>query len=366
MPDARDVLYDSTTPTFRVGGNERHELARDTLALEVEEDAAGMKRLRLTLAAIGPSGSGHDEALLYMDGRVLDFGTRLEVSMGPRSAAQAVFAGKVSALELAMQQGREPEVRVRAEDGLMDLRMTRRFRTYEDVSDADLAQQIAGRHGIGAQADVDGPTFKSVQQWNQSDLAFLRDRAQRLAADVWIENDTLHMATRERRTASESPITLIQGNDLLAIEVRADLAHQRTRQTVSGYDEVAKDSITEDAQGSVVASEASAGRSGPDVLGQAFGERPTYRVRDVPFASAEATAWAQAELKRRARRFVAVYGITLGTPALGVGSVVRLERVGPLFEGGDYYVTHVLHRFDTEEGYRTHFEAERPYIGRPS
>src|SRR5258706_255941 len=80
--------------------------------------------------------------------------------------------------------------------------------------------------GIGAQADVDGPTYKTVQQWNQSDLAFLRERAQRLGADVWIEDDTLHVAARERRSSGSGRVTLIQGNDLLALEVRADLAHQ--------------------------------------------------------------------------------------------------------------------------------------------
>jgi phage protein D len=365
MPDARDVLHDSTTPTFRIGGAEKHELARDALAVEVEEDNTGMKRLRLTLAAIGP-GNAHDESLLYMDARVLDFGTKLEVSMGPHSAAQKVFSGKVTALELAMQQGRDAEVRVRAEDQLMDLRMTRRFKTYENVSDADLVQQVASQHGISAQADLTGPTFKMVQQWNQSDLAFLRDRAQRLAADVWIEDDALHVATRDKRMSGAQPVTLIQGNDLLAVEIRADLAHQRTKQTVSGYDEVAKDKISEDSSSGDVSGEASGGRSGPDVLSQAFGDRATFRVRDVPFASAEATAWAKAELKRRARLFLTVHGVTLGTPTLKVGSVAKLERVGPLFEGAGYYVTRVMHRFDTEEGYRTHFEAERAWIGRPS
>jgi phage protein D len=325
-----------------------------------------MKRLRCTLGAIGPKSGARDEQLLYLDADIIDFGKKLEVAMGPRSSQRTVFAGKVSAIELTMHQGRDAEVRVFAEDKLMDLRMTRRFKTYEDVSEADLAQQIASQHGLTAQADLDGPTYKTVQQWNQSDLAFLRERAQRLSADVWIEGDTLHVAARDKRGGSANRVTLIQGNDLLALEVRADLAHQRTKQHVSGFDEVAKDAISEDAESSAVASEASSGRSGIDVLTEAFGERVTYRVRDVPFAGAEATAWAKAELLRRARRFVTMRGITLGTPTLAVGSAVKLERVGPLFEGEGYYVTHVAHCFDTHDGYRTHFEAERAWIGRPS
>jgi phage protein D len=34
-----------------------------------------------------------------------------------------------------------------------------------------------------------------------------------------------------------------------------------------------------------------------------------------------------------------------------------------MFEGDDYYVTRVRHQFDVSNGYRTHFEAERPWIG---
>lgn len=366
MPDTRAVMYDSTTPVFYVGGRERFELGRDALALDIEEDTAGLKRLRFSLGAIGPRRGARDEQLLYLDGDILDFGTRLDVAMGPRSAGRTVFSGKVSGVELAMQHGRDPEVRVFAEDKLMDLRMTRRFKTYENVSEADLTQQIASQHGLSGQAEVEGPTYQTVQQWNQSDLAFLRERARRLCADVWIDGDTLHMAVRDKRSAATNRVTLIQGNDLLAVEIRADLAHQRTKQHVSGFDEVDQDAIDEDAEANVVSAEASGGRSGIDVLSQAFGERVTYRVRDVPFADAEARAWARAELLNRARRFVSVRGITLGSPTLTVGSIVKLERVAPLFEGDGYYVTRVAHCFDTREGYRTHFDAERAWIGRAS
>jgi phage protein D len=42
-----------------------------------------------------------------------------------------------------------------------------------------------------------------------------------------------------------------------------------------------------------------------------------------------------------------------------VGSRLRLELVGPPFEGDGYYVTKVAHTFDRTAGFRTRFEAER-------
>jgi phage protein D len=366
MPDAREILYDSTVPQFRVGGQERVELARDVLSLCVDEDTCGMKRLRFSLGAIGPKRGARDEQLLYLDGELLDFGTELEVALGPRSALRTVFKGRVSSIELALSHGRDPEVRICAEDKLMDLRMTRRFKTYENMTDADLVKDIAGKHGLRARTDVDGPTYKVVQQWNDSDLAFLRDRAHRLAADLWLDGDDLHMATRDRRMQAAPRITLIQGSDLVAVEIRADLAAQRTSEHVSGYDETGKDAIDEEAASSIVAAEASSGRIGPDVLRNAFGERASYRVRDMPFADAEARAQARAALLCRGRRFVTACGVTLGTPELTVGTVLEFERVGTLFEGDGYYVTRLSHVYDTEHGYRTHFEAERPWLGRAS
>src|SRR5690606_17134579 len=124
---------------------------------------------------------------------------------------RTVFDGYVSGLELTFAEGAEPEVLVFAEDRLMTLRMTRRMRTWENVSDADLASAIAAEHGLGAQADARGPVYDVVQQWNVSDLAFLRERARLVQAEVWLHDDTLHFRQREHREATA--LTLVRGNE---------------------------------------------------------------------------------------------------------------------------------------------------------
>jgi phage protein D len=88
----------------------------------------------------------------------------------------------------------------------------------------------------------------------------------------------------------------------------------------------------------------------------------SFRVREAPQNTAEARAWARAEMLRRARRFVTATGMTRGTPNLDVGSQLRLELVGAPFEGSGYYVTHVTHTYDNVRGLRTSFTAERPTL----
>jgi phage protein D len=228
------------------------------------------------------------------------------------------------------------------------------------MSDADIASQIASEHGLTPRVNADGPTYDVVQQWNQSDLAFLRERALPIQAVVTLDDDTLHFESRTARTGTE--ITLISGNQLIDVQLRADLAHQRTKVKVSGYDARERDTIDEEAEGSVVQGEVQGGLTGPDVLRRAFGERVSHRVRDVPLTSGEAREWARAEMLRRARGFVTAAGTTNGTPDLVVGSRVSLERVGGPFNGDGYYVTRVRHSYDRGSGFRTHFEAERATV----
>ena len=143
-----------------------------------------------------------------------------------------MFQGLVSGIEVEFPDGREPHVVVHAEDKLMALRMTRRMKTWENLSDADIASAIAALHGLAADTAAPGPTYAVVQQWNQSDLAFLRERARLIQAEIWIEDSTLKFKSRSQRSATT--ITLVQGRDLIDIRLRADLAHQRTAVKTSG------------------------------------------------------------------------------------------------------------------------------------
>lgn len=355
-----DVLLGTATPVFSVGGRVAPSLARDCVRLVVDEGVEGLRTLEAHLAATGPGASGPPGDLLHLDGRDFDFGTELTVAVGSDATQRTVFDGTVSGIEVVLGDSEQPLVVMLAEDRLMRLRMTARMRTYTDVTDADVARTIAADHGLDADVSVDGPRYDVLQQVNQSDLAFLRERARLMQADLWCDGRTLHLSDRSARRGER--ITLIHGADLLSCRITADLAHQRTRVTVGGYDALTKSVIDEQADGDAIAAEARPGRTGPAVLERALGARPAFRVREVPLTSAEASAWARAQLLRRARRFVVASGVTRGTPALTVGSQLRLELVGAPFDGEGYYVTRVTHTYDNERGLRTSFEAERPTL----
>lgn len=355
-----EALLVSTVPVFEIEGEIKGEFARDILRLEIEETTAGLKTLAARLVSQGATKGRPEQQQLYLDGSLVDFGKRIKVSIGPDSDARTIFNGSISAIEADFQEAQEPEVAIFAEDKLMKLRMTRRMKTYENITDADIASAIASEHSLTPDVDADGPTYDVAQQWNMSDLAFLRERARKIQADVWVEDETLCFKTRNKRNATE--LTLVQGNELLQVRARADLAHQRTKIKVSGYDASRREMIEEEADEDAVRAEISEGLTGPEILKRAFGERVSYRVRQAPLKSGEATEWARSEMLRRARAFVTVTGMTRGSADMIVGSKLTLERVGRPFEGGGYYVTRVCHTYDLQNGFRTHFEAERATI----
>lgn len=362
MPDAGSApaVY-SPRPRILVEGGEEAALAQQLQGLFVEETTAGLSRCELTFVNWGPKDGG--VGFLHFGRDLLDFGVALKVEMGAGTAAAAVFEGRISALEGRYAGTRPPELLVMAEDRLQDLRMTRRTRTFEDVSDADVIRRVAQAHGLGAEVDVAGPTHRVVAQVNQSDLALARDRARAAGAELWIDGSTLKAKARTERDAGA--LTLTYGEGLHEFAVSADLAHQTTGFTVAGWDVASKQAVLPEATASVVASELDGGEGGADVLRSAFGDRAQQVVHDLPASEAEARALAEAHFARAARRFVSGTGIAEGDPRLRVGAELEVKQVGPLFEGR-YWVTRVRHTFDAVNGYRTAFAVERPGLGRPA
>lgn len=344
----------SSRPDILVDGQRETALAAGLTSLLIEETSAGLYRCEAVFSNWGPVNG--QMGFLYFDRALLEFGKALAVHLG----GETLFSGRIGALEGRFPESSPAEIAVLAEDRLQDLRMTRRSRHFEQVSDADVMRQIASDHGLNADVDVPGGTHTVLAQVNQSDLAFLRERARAAGVELWVEDSRLKAATRPGRSGAET--TLERGGRLRSFTVLADLAHQATRLTVGGWDVAGKQVIAAEADMAVVAAELDGGSSGGDILQQAFGERRATLAHTVPANADEARAQAEAQLRALARRFVVGRGIAETDTALKVGAAVRLQGLGTLFSG-QYVLSEVRHRFDEAQGLRTEFTAERPGLG---
>lgn len=358
MPEA-NLPLDSGRPTILIEGQPASDLAAALFELRVEERSDGMARCELAFGGWGLTQDGSHGYTLYGRDR-LEFGKRVEV----RLRNDRIFAGRIFAIEGRFPEAGagEAEVIVHAEDRLQDLRMARRTRCFTQASDADIARRIASDHGLSANVDLPGPTYPVLAQVNQSDLAFLRERARAGGGEVWLVNDELHVATRPSRAGGDT-VALVYGSTLRGFDVRADLALQRTKLSVSGWDVRGKQALREEATDTVLSSELDGGDGGPALLQRAFGERADTVAHLQPADAAEARALAESWMKQIGRRFVSGRGIANPDARLKPGTRVDLSGLGPMFNG-KYTVTESCHRFDMREGARTEFSIERAAVGR--
>ncbi|KAA3661184.1 MAG: hypothetical protein DWQ04_17150 [Chloroflexi bacterium] len=358
MSTMNGVPYYSSHPLISIDGDLKNGLG-DTLltSLLVEESKAGLYRCEARFNNWAPRDA---RPFPLFAPELVDFGKKFEVTMGPPDIAKRVFNGRIIGIEAHYPQQQPPEVTILAEDRFQDLRMERRTRTFEDSSDEDVVQAIATQHGLRAAVDVDGPTYPVLTQLNQSDLAFLRERAASVDAEVWIDDQTVHFQSRNQRDAGD--VTLIYKGNLYEFSILADLAHQRSSVRVNGWDIASKQAIDEEANESTISGELNGYQGGSTLLAQKLAERHERLVTAVPLSSAEALSMAQTRYRNRARRFLTGTGTADGNPDIRVGCKVEISSIGPLFNGR-YDVTLVRHTFDRFDGYRTFFEVERAGIG---
>ncbi|WP_332879734.1 phage late control D family protein [Massilia sp. S19_KUP03_FR1] len=358
MPDA-PLALDSSRPTIAIDGRATPDLAAALLELRVEERSDGMARCELAFGCWGLTPGGSHGYTLYGRDR-LEFGKRIEIKL--RDAR--IFSGRVYAIAGRFPEAGsgEAELVVHAEDRLQDLRMTRRTRCFAQASDAAVARSIASAHGLSAKVDLSGPTYPMLAQVNQSDLAFLRERARAAGAEIWLVDEVLHLAPRPARAGGDS-VALAYGSTLHGFDVRADLALQRTRLSVGGWDVRAKRALREEASASVLSGELDGGEGGSALLQRAFGERADSVAHLHPADAGEARALAESWMRQLGRRFVTGSGVAGPDARIKPGARVDLSGLGPVFNG-KYTVTASCHRFDVREGARTEFDVERAAIGR--
>jgi uncharacterized protein len=361
MPDSGGApgIY-SSRPKLTLDGREEPSLGQQLLELFVEETTEGLYRCEATFVNWGPKDGSVN--FLYFGRDVLEFGKSLKIEMGAGDAAGVLFEGRVTGIEGRFAGSRPPEILILAEDRLQDLRMTRRTRTFENVSDAEVVRQVAGSYGLGTDVDFSGPTHQVVAQLNQSDLAFVRERARGAGAEVWVEGDTMKAKPRTARSGGE--LTLTYGDGLHELSIMADLAHQATGLTVAGWNVSGKRAVSHRATDTAVGPELNGGEAGAAVLQATLGARNQQVVHDHVVNEEEARALADAHFRASARRFVEGHGLAEGDARIRVGAEIDLREVGPLF-AGKYFVTSVRHTFDETHGFRSTFTVERPTLGRP-
>ncbi len=201
----------------------------------------------------------------------------------------------------------------------MKLRMTRRLKTYENVSDADIARRSPSEHGLhgrGRRRRADLRGRAAVEPERPRVPARARAAIQ---AEVWFDDTTLRFKPRGHRTATGSRSCRATSSSTCSCAPTSRTSARRCK--VERLRRAGARRIDEEAGADAVQAEISGGRTGPTCCAQALGERVSYRVRDVPLTDGEAQrVGARPRCCGGRARSSPSAGTTHGTPDMVVGS----------------------------------------------
>ncbi|MEQ8464592.1 VgrG-related protein [Coleofasciculus sp. E1-EBD-02] len=271
-----------------------------------------------------------------------------------------ILEGEITAMECHFTRDSEAPMIIRGYDISHRLWRGRYNRSFQNMTDTDIVNKIAGEVGIptGTIDETGGPygygdingSNGYVFQENQTNLEFLRDRAARNGFEFFVQDGKLNF----RKPKVDESLELKWLKDVHSFQVRVSSAEQVSEVEVRGWDYSQKRSIVETANRGQVHTKNDYG-NGASTSTSFKGKPPTPKMIlvDQPvFNATEARTLAQAVCDELGGEFVHADAKAEGNPKIRPGRVIKLSDLGKY--SGEYYVTETRHLFD-ERIYTTEF-----------
>ena len=290
-----------------------------------------------------------DPLLEQIDAGTFDIGADLVVLLGAPAATSltTLFDGQITTFEPEFTE-HEVVLAVRGYDRSHLMNRVPRTETYQQMTYADIARQIAGNAGLTAGTiDDAGGSIDFIQQSDETDWAFLWRLAGAIGFEVTVDGRQLNF----RKPQQQDPaVSLTWGTTLMSFRPRVSAIQQVSSVNVRGWDPIANQTIVGQADTPELTSSIGLDRS---QIANTFGGG-TVNVCDYPISTqAEADAVANGVAQRLANAYVEAEGVAIGDARLTAGSTVDISGVGERF-GGKYTLTEAVHVIRVRSGYYTH------------
>ena len=292
----------------------------------------------------------HNPNMKWLDDETFREGKKIDIEAGDPPVK--LLSGKIAALEPELDQA-SPALIVRGYDLSHKLYRGRQRRSFNNVTDSDLATRLAQESGLrpGTIDSTPGAPYEYVFQNNQTNAEFLLERARRLGFELFVEDDALNF--RKPTTAGQA-VRLAWGETLRNFRARLSTAEQVNEVEVRAWDHHQKIKVEGRATVGNGAPQIGITQPGSDIARSTWGEAKISIVDQFVRSPSEADSLAQAALDELASSFVEAEGVCDGNPAVIPGKQVDIQGVGNRFNG-KYYVTQVIHEWNKDQGLYTRF-----------
>jgi phage protein D len=253
-------------------------------------------------------------------------GQTVEIKTGAAtegSPEASIFKGKIVCLEPIYKAQGDSRVVIRAFNDLHKLTRGKKSKTYQNMDDQAIVNQICGQHGLTADCGTDPKiTHEHKYQHNQTDLEYVRVLAARLGFQVWCEDTTLYFKRPAVDQDSGIELKLAESGEhhLKSFSCRISSAQVIKKCTVRAWDPKKKEELVGDyeQQNTPLGGKHAASAAGD------FGQTVTFAVDRPVFSVQEAQAIARSKVDEANFNYITGLAECRGNGAYKLGMVVKI------------------------------------------
>jgi phage protein D len=344
--------------TIEIEGEEITDVYPDLTSLEVEldEDLAGMFRLRLPLEP------QMDGTWKYLDDERFRAWKKVVVTAGVQDDTQELITGYITHVKPTFEADpADCVLEVWGMDGSVLLDREDKLKDWPNKKDSDIAAEIFQEYGLSADVEetpvIHDEAVSTIIQ-RETDWRFLKRLARRNDFECFVEGTTGHFRVPQPEATPQPLLAVHFGAETnvnrLSIEVNALTPANVTMFQVDRTNKEVLDTTADTSQ-----QETLGATDGASIVAPGMAPALVVVGQTVTTGTAEMASLCQGLFHQR-EWFVTGEGEIAGNQygaVLKPRGTVTIKGIGETFSGV-YFVTHVTHSF-TDDGYTTTFEVKR-------
>lgn len=298
-----------------------------------------------------------DDKLELVDDALFKLGGVIEIEASDNTnvnQTKPLFKGEITAIEPDYMPGNLMNLTIRGYTKGHRMHRESKTKAWINITDSDLASQIAGSYGLSVEVDSTTETFDHIYQYGQTDMEFLRQRADRIGYQVFVQDDKLYF---KKPDSQSTTLNLEWGTSLQSFRPRLTIADQVNEVTVKGWDIKNKEAIVGIATSSSSSPKIGLGKWGGETAMSALTSAKKLQVRQPVHSQDDANKMAASILDEINGSFIEAEGEAIGSPSLRAGMITELVKLGTKFSG-KYKVTTVRHVYGTGGSLKSFFTVE--------
>lgn len=155
---------------------------------------------------------------LISDTDLFLIGKEIEVKAGYKEPSNSLFKGVVVKQALNYSQG-QAKLIVTLKHKAYKMTLDRHSRSFEDMSDKDIIEELCGKYGLSADIDDTMVTHEKIVQYNCTDWDFINMRAE---ANGWLLFTTTDGIVAKKPDLNVAPVLLVASGDSIQ-EIRTEM-----------------------------------------------------------------------------------------------------------------------------------------------